>query len=57
MADRRPTHADVPDESAIPTPASPTRIRLVTTGIVLGLASITVVPAVLAAPLADPAPI
>ncbi|WP_189316396.1 hypothetical protein, partial [Streptomyces brasiliensis] len=57
MADDQPTHTDVPEESVIPKAASPKRIRLVTAGIVMGLAVIMVVPAMLAAPLADPVPI
>ncbi|MCF3136233.1 hypothetical protein [Streptomyces olivochromogenes] len=57
MADQRPAPADVPGDSAIPKPASPRRVRLITAGIVMGLAVLTVVPAWLAAPLADPVPI
>ena len=57
MPDHQPTHADAQDASVIPKPVSPGRIRLITAGIVMGLAVITVVPAMLAAPLADPAPI
>lgn len=57
MADHQSTHVDVPDDSVIPKPASLRRVRLVTAGIVTGLAAIMVVPALLAAPMADPSPI
>ncbi|MFG3289500.1 hypothetical protein ACGF3G_11955 [Streptomyces sp. NPDC048179] len=57
MVEPGPTHAEDPDDSVIPKPVSAKRVRLVTAGIVLGLAVIMVVPAWLAAPLADPAPI
>lgn len=57
MGDHQPTHVDVPDDSVIPKPASLRRLRLVTAGIVMGLSVIMVVPALLAAPMADPAPI
>jgi hypothetical protein len=57
MADHQPTHTGVPDASVIPKPASRRRVRLAAACIVMGLAVIMVVPALLAAPLADPSPI
>ncbi|MEV6018289.1 MULTISPECIES: hypothetical protein [unclassified Streptomyces] len=57
MGDHQPMHVDVPDDSVIPKPVSLRHVRLVTAGIVMGLAVIMVVPALLAAPMADPAPV
>ncbi|MFD8737983.1 hypothetical protein ACFV06_24150 [Streptomyces sp. NPDC059618] len=57
MGDHQPKHVDAPDDSVIPKPASLRRVRSVTACIVTGLAVIMVVPALLAAPMADPAPV
>ncbi|MFD5819535.1 hypothetical protein [Streptomyces sp. NPDC127038] len=57
MGDHQPKRVDAPDDSVVPKPASLRRVRSVTACIVTGLAVIMVVPALLAAPMADPAPV
>ncbi|MFF1303982.1 hypothetical protein [Streptomyces sp. NPDC058307] len=58
MADHRSTHAEASGDSVnSPKSVSPKRVRLVTGGIVMGLAAVMVVPALLAAPMTDPSPV
>ncbi|WP_377273078.1 hypothetical protein [Peterkaempfera sp. SMS 1(5)a] len=57
MADRTQDLTVDPDGAGIPVPASRRRVRCTTAGVVVGVLTLMVVPAMLAAPLADVSPV